>query len=142
MTPCSSVRSETVIIHGTALTSSDLDEVAAAGAKLIIAPTSNYLYYGATADVVGAVSRGITVALSTDWSPAGDKNLLASLKSLSLINDTVWGGALTDLQMVEMVTTNPAKALNWCELVGNLRAGGFRRHRRVPWRSGRALFSP
>lgn len=47
------LRSETVIIHGTSLTSADLDDAAAAGAKLIIAPTSNYLYYGATADVVG-----------------------------------------------------------------------------------------
>jgi hypothetical protein len=119
------VRSETVIIHGTALTSAELDEVAAAGAKLIIAPTSNYLYYGATADVVGAVQRGIPVALSTDWSPAGDKNLLASLKTVAVLNDAVWGGALTDLQIVEMVTTSPARALNWCRLVGALRPGTF-----------------
>jgi hypothetical protein len=119
------LRSETVIIHGTALTPTDLDELAAAGGKLIIAPTSNYLYYGATADVVGALQRSITVSLSTDWSPAGDKNLLASLKSVSLINDTVWGGALTDLQIVEMVTTSPAKTLNWCEMVGSLRSGLF-----------------
>jgi hypothetical protein len=119
------LRSETVIIHGTALTSTDLDELAAAGGKLIIAPTSNYLYYGATADVVGAVQRGIPVSLSTDWSPAGDKNLLASLKSLALINDTVWGHALTDRQIVEMVTTSPAKSLNWCNRVGSLRAGLF-----------------
>ena len=119
------LRSETVIIHGTALTSTDLDELAAAGGKLIIAPTSNYLYYGGTADVVGAVSRGIPVSLSTDWSPAGDKNLLTSLKSLALINDTVWGGVLTDRQMVEMVTTSPAKSLNWCNQLGSLRPGLF-----------------
>ena len=119
------LRSETVIIHGSALTATELDEVAAAGAKLVIAPTSNYLYYGATADVPGAVQRGIPVSLSTDWSPAGDKNLLASLKSLALINDTVWSGALTDREMVEMVTTNPAVALNWCRVVGSLRPGMF-----------------
>jgi hypothetical protein len=117
------MRSETVIIHGSALTSTDLDEIAAAGAKLVIAPTSNYLYYGATADVPGAVQRGIPVSLSTDWSPAGDKNLLASLKSLALVNDTVWAGALTDREIVEMVTTNPARALNWCNQVGRLRPG-------------------
>jgi hypothetical protein len=119
------LRSETVIIHGTALTAAELDELAAAGGKLIIAPTSNYLYYGATANVVGAVQRGIPVSLSTDWSPAGDKNLLASLKSLALINDTVWNHALTDRQMVEMVTTSPAKSLNWCRRLGSLRAGYF-----------------
>jgi hypothetical protein len=119
------LRSETVIIHGTALTPSDLDELAAAGGKLIIAPTSSYLYYGATADVVGAVQRGITVSLSTDWSPAGDKNLLASLKSLALINDIVWGNALTARQMVEMVTTSPAKSLNWCNRLGSLRPSLF-----------------
>jgi hypothetical protein len=119
------LRSETVIIHGTALTPTDLDELAAAGGKLIIAPTSNYLYYGGTADVVGAIQRGIPVSLSTDWSPAGDKNLLASLKSLALINQTVWSDALTDREMVEMVTTSPAKSLNWCNLVGSLRPGLF-----------------
>ncbi|HEV8336704.1 MAG TPA: lamin tail domain-containing protein [Candidatus Polarisedimenticolia bacterium] len=117
------LRSETVIIHGSALTPAQLDEVAAAGAKLIIAPTSNYLYYGVTADAPGAVQRGIPVSLSTDWSPAGDKDLLASLKSLALINGTVWAGALTDRQMIEMVTTSPARALNWCDKVGSLRAG-------------------
>ncbi len=119
------LRSETVVVHGTALTASDLDELAAAGAKLVIAPTSNYLYYGATADVPGAVQRGITVSLSSDWSPAGDKNLLSSLKVLSVINDAVWGGALADLELVEMVTTAPAKTLNWCNRVGSLRAGLF-----------------
>jgi len=119
------LRSETVIIHGSALTSTDLDEIATAGAKLVIAPTSNYLYYGATADVPGAVQRGIPVSLSTDWSPAGDKNLLASLKSLALINDTVWSGALTDREIVEMVTTSPARSLNWCNVVGSLRPGMF-----------------
>jgi cytosine/adenosine deaminase-related metal-dependent hydrolase len=119
------LRSETVIIHGSALKSTELDELATAGAKLVVAPTGNYLYYGATADVPGAVQRGIDVSLSTDWSPAGDKNLLASLKSLALINSTVWSGALTEREMVEMVTTNPARALNWCNRVGSLRPGMF-----------------
>jgi 5-methylthioadenosine/S-adenosylhomocysteine deaminase len=119
------LRSETVIIHGSALKSTELDELAAAGAKLVVAPSGNYLYYGATADVPGAVQRGIDVSLSTDWSPAGDKNLLASLKSLALINSTVWSGALTDREMVEMVTTNPARALNWCNRVGSLRPGMY-----------------
>jgi cytosine/adenosine deaminase-related metal-dependent hydrolase len=119
------VRSETVIIHGEALTPAELDELAAAGGKIIISPTGNYLYYGATGDVVGAVQRGIPVSLSTDWSPAGDKNLLASLKTLALLNDTMWGGALTDRQMVEMVTTVPAKTLNWCNRLGALRPGLF-----------------
>jgi cytosine/adenosine deaminase-related metal-dependent hydrolase len=119
------VRSETAIIHATALTPADLDDVAAAGAKIVLAPTSNYLYYGATADVPGAVSRGITVSLSTDWAPAGDKNLLASMKSLALIDDTVWADALTDEQIVTMVTLAPAKTLNWCDRLGALRAGYF-----------------
>ncbi len=119
------LRSETVIIHGTALTPTDLDDLAAAGGKLIIAPTSNYLYYGGTADVVGAVERGIPVSLSTDWSPAGDKDILASLKTVDLLNDVVWGNVLTDRQIVEMVTTSPAKTLNWCNRVGSLRPGRF-----------------
>ena len=136
------LRSETVIIHGTALTPTELDELAAAGGKLIIAPTSNYLYYGATADVVGAVQRGIPVSLSTDWSPAGDKNLLASLKSLALINDTVWSDALTDRQMVEMVTTSPAKVAQLVQSARKPAPRPVRRSGRDRRRRRRAVSQP
>jgi hypothetical protein len=37
----------------------------------------------------------------------------------------VWAGALTDRDLVKMVTTNPARTLNWCERVGSLRPGMF-----------------
>jgi hypothetical protein len=119
------LRSETAIIHGTALTPADLDALAEAGGKLIVAPASNYLYYGATADLPGAVQRRIPVALSTDWSPAGDKDLLVSLKTVDRLDATVWNDALSDAQLVEMVTTSPAKALNWCDRLGSLRPGLF-----------------
>ena len=60
----------TIIIHGTALTPADLDDVAAAGAKLVWSPQSNLRLYGATTPAGEAIRRGIPVALGRTGSPA------------------------------------------------------------------------
>jgi len=117
------VRKELVIIHGTALTKPQLGEMAKVGAKLVVSPLDNLLYYGHTADIKTAHDLGINVSLGTDWSPAGSKNLLAELKVLDLLNKQVYGGSLTDRDMVKMVTSNPADAIAWTDKVGRVRKG-------------------
>ncbi len=117
------VRKETVIIHGTALTQPQLAEMAKVGAKLVVSPLDNLLYYGHTADIKTAHDLGINVSLGTDWSPAGSKNLLAELKVLDLLNKQIYGNSLTDRDMIKMVTTNPADAIAWTEKVGRVKKG-------------------
>jgi 5-methylthioadenosine/S-adenosylhomocysteine deaminase len=152
---------ETVIVQGNGLEEQDFAAMRAApsirsddsgdglGAKLVWSPLSNLLLYGQTALVYEAIREGVTIALGTDWSPSGSRNLLDELKiadialrdlrllgadrilipSLSIAGKT--GNARRDAEialdklLVQMVTTNPAKTLRWNHEVGSIEAGKF-----------------
>ena len=97
----------TIIIHGTALTPADLDDVAAAGAKLVWSPQSNLRLYGATTPAGEAIRRGIPVALGADWQPSGSPSLLAELKiARQVLADQ--GAPATARQLLRMITTDAA----------------------------------
>jgi len=117
------VRKELVLIHGTALTKPQLQEMARVGAKLVTSPVDNLMYYGQTPDIVSAWKLGVNVSLGTDWSAAGSKNLLSELKTLDALNRLKWRRALADRDLVQMVTTNPADAIGWTRFVGRIRPG-------------------
>jgi 5-methylthioadenosine/S-adenosylhomocysteine deaminase len=119
------------------------------GAKLVWSPLSNLLLYGQTALVYHALKEGVTVSLGTDWSPSGSRNLLDELKIadialrdsrlLGLDRDIVPNFSIKgksgdarrlaeialDKQLVEMVTSNPAKTLRWSQKVGSIETGKF-----------------
>lgn len=117
------VRKELVIIHGIALSKSQMAEMAKVGAKLVTSPLDNLLYYGATPDLVAAKQVGLKINLGTDWSPAGSKNLLAELKIFDLLNKQAYKNAFTDRDIVQMVTSNPADSIGWTDKVGRLKKG-------------------
>ena len=71
---------QAVIIHGTALTDAQLQEVAAAGAKLVWSPQSNLRLYGATTQAKRARELGIRVGLGADWVPSGSLSTLDELR--------------------------------------------------------------
>ncbi len=114
-----------VAIHGTALTAADFQEMAQAGAKLVWSPLSNLLLYGKTTDVAAAKRAGVLIALGSDWSPSGSKNLLGELKVADLYNREVLSTLFTDRELVELVTVNPATALGWAEQVGTIAPGRY-----------------
>jgi 5-methylthioadenosine/S-adenosylhomocysteine deaminase len=151
----------TVIVQGNGLEEADFAAMRAApsirldhsgdglGAKLVWSPLSNLLLYGQTALIYHALKEGVTIALSTDWSPSGSRNLLDELKIadialrdprlLGLDRDLVptlsvdgkTGEARRDAEialdqvLVEMVTRNPAQTLRWSQYVGSVEAGKF-----------------
>jgi len=117
------LQKQLVIIHGTALTASQLGEMAAVGAKLVVSPTDNLMYYGHTPDLETAWKLGMNVSLGTDWSSAGAKNLLSELKVLDLLNKQLYHSVLKDRDMVKMVTANPADAIGWSGYVGRIKPG-------------------
>lgn len=67
-------------IHCAALERQDFDVLAANGGSMVWSPLSNLLLYGKTADVKAARAAGVRMALGSDWSPTGSKNLLWELK--------------------------------------------------------------
>jgi 5-methylthioadenosine/S-adenosylhomocysteine deaminase len=114
-----------VMIHTTAFGAEQYSEIAQVGAKVIWSPLSNLLLYGRTTDVPAAVAAGVNVSLGTDWAPSGSANLLGELKVADRVNQKQWGGYLTDDQLIQMVTSNPAKAYALDSFIGSIEVGKF-----------------
>jgi hypothetical protein len=64
----------------------------------------------------------VTLALGSDWSPTGSKNLLRELQVARVVA-TVRNLGLSDRDLVDMVTRNPARALRWDHALGSLAPG-------------------
>jgi cytosine/adenosine deaminase-related metal-dependent hydrolase len=110
-----------IAIHCTALQAGDLRQLANA-AGMVWSPLSNLLLYAATADVVAAKRAGVRIALGSDWSPSGSKNLLGELKIARSVSEHL-GGLFTDMELTRMVTSNPAEMLGWDGQVGSIERG-------------------
>ncbi len=109
-------------IHGTGLQGEDFDVFAANGGSLVWSPLSNLLLYRKTTDVARAKAAGVRIALGSDWSPSGSKNLLGELK-VAMAYSAATGGVFTARELVEMVTRNPAQMLKWDGALGSIEAG-------------------
>ena len=110
-----------IAIHCVALGQSDLQRLTAA-AGMVWSPLSNFLLYGTTADVEAAKALGVKIALGSDWSPSGSKNLLGELKVARIASDSL-GGVFSDEELARMVTANPARMLGWDPYIGSIEAG-------------------
>jgi 5-methylthioadenosine/S-adenosylhomocysteine deaminase len=115
------IEKDFITIHCTALEPADFGRLSA-GAGMVWSPVSNLLLYGATSDVAAAHSAGVTIALGSDWSPSGSKNLLGELKVARIVSDHL-GGLFSNLDLVRMVTSAPARMLGWDGLVGTIEQG-------------------
>ncbi|HTM22312.1 MAG TPA: amidohydrolase family protein [Kofleriaceae bacterium] len=114
---------QAVMIHTAAFTPADYQEVGEVGAKIVWSPLSNLLLYGGTANIPAAMDAGVLVSLGADWAPSGSANLLGELKVAARVNKKLWGSRITNRQLVDMVTINPAKAYGLDEFVGSLEPG-------------------
>jgi hypothetical protein len=112
-----------VLIHGIPLGASDFQAMAAAGTALVWSPRSNLELYGATADVSAALDAGVEIALAPDWALTGSSNLLDELKTAAEWNRGRLGGRLTDRQLIDMVTSVPARVTGVDDEVGQIRPG-------------------
>lgn len=110
-----------IAIHCTGLKLEHFQQLKAA-AGMVWSPLSNLLLYGETADVAAAKATGVPIALGSDWSPSGSKNLLGELKIARIVSQHL-GGLFSDQELVRMVTSSPARMLGWHPYVGSLEAG-------------------
>ncbi len=119
------IMEETVVIHGTALDSSQFSKMASVGSNLVWSPLSNLLLYGDTTDVVAADQAGVSISISPDWGPSGSKNNFHELKVADMWNSNNMNGHFSNYELVEMVTSNPADATGWTPFVGRVKADLF-----------------
>ena len=111
---------ELVSIHTTALDAPEFAVLAQHGAAGIVwSPLSNFLLYGDTTKVAAAKKSGVAIAIGSDWAPSGTKNLLGELKIAKLVSDH-HGGLFSDKELVEAVTSTPARMLGWAPFVGSI----------------------
>lgn len=109
-------------IHCVGLRPVDFTVLAGHGGSMVWSPLSNLLLYGKTANLGAALQAGVPVALGSDWSPSGSKNLLGELKIAQLAAPDA-GATLTAQDVVRMATTVPARLLGWDAHLGSLEAG-------------------
>jgi 5-methylthioadenosine/S-adenosylhomocysteine deaminase len=111
-------------IHCAGLKTPDFQRLAKKGATMVWSPFSNVLLYQKTADVAAARRAGVTIALGSDWSPSGSKNLLGELKVASIWNERLPADVqFSPRELVETVTVNPAKVLKWDKAMGSIEVG-------------------
>lgn len=109
-------------IHCTALTEPDFKELGSRGASVVWSPLSNLLLYGGTTKVDLAAKEGCLIALGSDWSPSGSKNLLCELKVAKVVCHTN-GIPFKDRDLVAAVTSTAAKVMKWDKALGSIEAG-------------------
>lgn len=112
----------TVIIHGTALSAAQWQQVAAAGAKLVWSPQSNLRLYAATTDVAAAIAAGVQVALGADWLPSGSASLLEEAQVARRLLSAQ--GVLVDAaRLVRRITSDAAAIAGLADKLGRIAPG-------------------
>ncbi|MBX3229102.1 MAG: amidohydrolase family protein [Labilithrix sp.] len=117
------LKPQVVGIHSTGLTEAQLHEMGQAGMKIVWSPLSNMILYGQTTKIPIAIREGIKVALAPDWTPSGSANLLAELKMADRVNKTQFNSILTDRDLYEMATKNPAEIVGLDDKLGSIAVG-------------------
>jgi 5-methylthioadenosine/S-adenosylhomocysteine deaminase len=112
-----------VAIHCVGVTTADLQELGTVQAKMVWSPFSNLLLYGQTADVKAAKDARMLISLAPDWSPSGSKSVLGELKIADVVNRTQLNTLFSDDEIVAMATRNPAVALGWGAIAGQVAPG-------------------
>ena len=114
------LRSNTVLVHGVAITPVDWERVAAAGAGLVWCPASNRFLFGRTAPVRQFLDAsnggGARLCLGTDSRVTGARDLLDELRSAAS------QAPLSPSELLRMVTTAPQRLLRLSD-VGRLVPG-------------------
>jgi len=119
------------IIHGVALSPDDFAQMHSAGVGFIWSPRSNIELYGGTANLAAALRNQVVTALAPDWSPTGSDGLLGELQyAAAWVAGQIappWESPtppppllLTDHQLVEMATVNPAALVHLDHHIGRL----------------------
>ena len=114
---------QTAIVHGTALGDAQFTTMAVAGMSLVWSPRTDVTLYGQTANVPLARSKGINVALGSNWSITGSHNLLSALRFADQVDNTNWGDTLSASDLVQMTTTHAAKTLGLADVLGAIEVG-------------------
>jgi cytosine/adenosine deaminase-related metal-dependent hydrolase len=112
----------TVLIHGLAFSDKDIQNIADSGANVVWCPSSNYFMFKETTNIKLMLERGVNVSLGTDSPMSGGMNILEEMQFAWKLYRQLYNEYLDYKKIVQMVTSNPAKAFRLKEQ-GKLEAG-------------------
>ncbi len=113
----------TALIHAVGLSPSQLKRVHRAGASIVWSPRSNFVLYGATANVDAAFREGVTMSLAPDWSPSGSDNMWEEIQYAARVNEEKLEELFSNRQLVEMASAVPARVARIDDKVGVIAPG-------------------
>ena len=114
---------KTAIVHGIAVSSAEVAEIAAAGASLVWSPRSDLALFGDTAPVTLYDALEVPIALGTDWSATGSATMLRELACADSFDTAYLDDHFTDEALWRMATANAADAAGAGAVVGRLAEG-------------------
>ncbi|HET6487108.1 MAG TPA: amidohydrolase family protein, partial [Spirochaetia bacterium] len=130
-----------VLIHCVGFSDEDIQKTRRAGASIGWCPASNLFMYNLTMKVRKMLEAGITVAIGTDSTATGSVNLLEEMRFGRQLYQRMYGEDLPAKTVVNMVTTNPARAFRMQKEIGSLEEGKLadllvvRQKAEDPWES-------
>ncbi len=102
---------QTVLIHGIAFSDKDMDLLAEHQCNVVWCPVSNLYMFEQTARVKELMDRGINVTLGTDSPMSGSFSIFEEFRTAREFYRFAYGVDLDDKVLVDMMTTNAAKAM-------------------------------
>lgn len=117
------LKPQVVVIHGTALGQPELTKMKQANMPMIWSPSSNLDLYGDTNDIVTVKKLGLLLAISPDWTPSGDPNIIDEFKTVDTLSRTKLSNLFSAKDIVVMGTSNAAAAMKFDKEIGKLEKG-------------------
>lgn len=103
---------QTVLIHGIALSDDDINLLSRHKCSVVWCPVSNLYMFEKTAPVKKLLEKGVNVVLGTDSPMSGSINIFEEFQVAREYYQAAYGESLDERLLVEMVTTNAAKAFH------------------------------
>jgi 5-methylthioadenosine/S-adenosylhomocysteine deaminase len=113
-------------VHATALTQSDIEQLATAGANVVHCPRSNLKLATGLCPVAKLLAAGVNVALGTDGAASNNRlDIWAEMQTAALLAKQVAGdaAAVPAATALRMATINGARALGLAHEIGSLVPG-------------------
>jgi 5-methylthioadenosine/S-adenosylhomocysteine deaminase len=131
----------TVMIHCIGFSDEDILKVRKAGAHVAWCANSNIFMFNVTCKIRKMLEAGVNVAIGTDSTATGSVNLLEEMRYDRSVYHSMYGEDLPAKTLVNMVTTNPAKAFRIQGETGSIAEGKLadllvvRQRHEDPWES-------
>jgi len=114
---------KSVIGPGIGLNTDDLMTMSSEGTSLLWTPRSDLYLYGHTAPVTTMRALGGNIVLGSNWLPTGSSSVWREMIAAREFNKTYLNSTFSDREIIDMVTINPASALQLSDKIGSIAQG-------------------